>query len=214
MGGQLKRVDTNPNISPQLQSAVQNQIAQGQMTAPQISARAMEGVDHPQNVPTEDSLRQQTQGLGGEQDPQMLAAISNRQNVGYKSHLNDLSQFAGMNSRVQQMNQQRESLSAMADVDDLKIQVINSQLVKYQNDVAKHNTVLNSVLGLGGTVVGAAAGTMLAGPGGGAAGAMAGAQLGQGLAVGTGKMVEDQGGNQELHGLKEDQAVSHYFRGK
>lgn len=198
--------DTAEPPRDMLKEAIDRQAAQGQMSEGDIAARSMTGVGDSQAVPTAQGLMQQSAGLGGNQDAGMAAAIANRQGERFKSHVNDLSQVAGMKAKIQRADQQGAAMAAMAQGEDLKAQMYNTQLIKYQNDIAKKNAVLNTILGLGGTIGGGVAGAFAGSP-------VAGAQIGGGLASGGGKLFEKQGGNTEVQGVPEGGGgSSKYFR--
>lgn len=159
-------VDVTKNINKGVTDTVQNSVNQGNMSQEDIAARSMEGVDKSGQLPNDQSGQQQAQGLGGDVDQGMMAAINNRQGKNFESHLNELQQQAKFGAKGKQAQQQMNAQAAVAQQEDLKTQMVNTQLVKYQNDVAQRNSVLNAVLGL----VGGAVGAVVGGPAGAAAG--------------------------------------------
>lgn len=154
----LGGVDTTAGINKGVFEANKALTEPANMTADEIAAQSMEGVDKSSQLATPEILRQQTQGLGGDIDYGMQAAIANRQNKLYSSSLNELGQRAKMNAPLIQSERRRAALAGMNTVEELKNQAANTQLIKYQNDQAKRNALLNSILGLGGSIIGLATG--------------------------------------------------------
>ena len=167
-GGGSASIDVADNTNANLQNAVATQTATAGMTQDQIAARQMQGVQasgQGQINNLASTMAQQSAGLGGQHDAGMQAAIANRQAKRYSSDINQLSQQAKLNAAGTQMQQQTAGMGAEAALEQQKQQLINAQMVKYQNDQAKSNQILSSVLSIGGAVAGAAAGAV-AGPAG------------------------------------------------
>ncbi len=159
-GAPTSHVDVASNINPNLSAAAKTQTDTAGMSQDQIAARSMNGVAErgQASLANPDVMDQQQHALGGDGDPGMQAAIANRQNKMFSSDLNNLGHISRMNAAGTQMQQQSAGMQAQAAIEQQKQQLINTQMVKYQNDTAQRNQILTSVLQIGGTVAGAAAG--------------------------------------------------------
>ncbi len=188
--GATEHVNVVKNINPNLSAAAKTQTDTAGMTQDQIAARSMNGVAErgQASLANPGVMNQQAHALGTSGDPGMEAAITNRQNKMYSSDLNNLGHIARMNAVGTQMQQQSAGMQASAAIEQQKQQIINTQMVKFQNDQALRNQILTSVLQTGGAVVGAAA----AGPVGGM------------IASGLGKLASGAAGNTQQQQVPEN----------
>lgn len=153
-GDSMASVDTSQNINENLKSAVQNQANQGNVSEGDIANKSMEGTDQSGRLANPQSMMQASQGLGGNVDQGMQSAISNRQNKLFETKLNEMQNISGMEAKGKKADKMMAAQQALAQQEEMKTQAANTQMVKYQNDVAQRNSVLNSVLGLVGGAVG------------------------------------------------------------
>lgn len=196
-----KDVDTTAAMNQGIGQAKQSLTDRANMTPEQIAAQSMEGVDKSSQLPNEQNMAQRSAGLGGAVDAGMSQAIANRQAQIYGSSINNISQNAKMRAVGDSAARKSAALAGMASVEDLKTQAANTQLVKYQNDQAKRNSILNAILGLGGAIGGMVTGV--------------GAAAGSAIAQGVGKLGQGGGGNTQVQALDSGGNNSaSYFGGK
>lgn len=163
----------------ELDQGTKNLMAQRQAAANKsdadIAAETTKGTERGgEQLQSDADMSLSDDSLGMQDDPSLRAALKKRQSHGFERSMNSIKQKALQEAPIERFNRLQGLTGAQAEQSQMQFENFKRDKQAEANKKAARNQVISGLLGVGGTIAGAAVG--------GGAGAAAGGQIGGSLA--------------------------------